>query len=145
MYVVRLTSQGSAPSHSSSLSAAAVEETTQPTTGAVQSGRKPRRRLLSGRLPCAARWAVYPTLPSPRRHSGRSRLPNRRVWDKAGTTASVGAESLRLPLHLPPNPTPCPVVPSPTRNDLETTGKNGKTTKSTPKAKLGPKRPQRLK
>jgi hypothetical protein len=35
LLVVRLTSQGSAATHSSSLSAAAVEETTQPTTGAV--------------------------------------------------------------------------------------------------------------
>jgi hypothetical protein len=36
------------------------------------------------------------------------RLPNRRVWDKAGTTWSVGAESLRLTLH--PLLTPLPVL-----------------------------------
>jgi len=35
LLVARLTSQGSAPPHSSSLSAAAVEETKQPTAGAV--------------------------------------------------------------------------------------------------------------
>ena len=35
LLVERLTSQGSAPPHSSSLSAATVEETTQPTTSAA--------------------------------------------------------------------------------------------------------------
>jgi len=37
-----------------------------------------------------------------------------------------------------PNPTPSSVTPSPTRNVVETTGKKGKTAKSTPKFKVGP-------
>jgi hypothetical protein len=40
---------------------------------------------------------------------------------------------------LSPNPTPSPVTPSPNRNELVTTGKKGKTAKSTPKVKVGSK------
>jgi hypothetical protein len=38
-----------------------------------------------------------------------------------------------------PNHTPSPVTPSTTLNEAETTGKKGKTAKSTPKVKVGPK------
>jgi hypothetical protein len=145
LLLVRLTSQESAPHHSSSLSAAAVEETTQPTTGAVQSGRRPRRRLLSGRLPCAARWAVHPTLPSPRRHSGRSRLPNRRVWDKAGTTWSVGAESLRLPLHPLLIPLPVLSLQVPLGMTLKPPARRATLQSQRPKSRQAANRPQRLK
>jgi len=50
LLVVRLTFQGSAVPHNRSLSAAVVEETTQPTTGAARNGRRPWRRLQRGRL-----------------------------------------------------------------------------------------------
>jgi hypothetical protein len=43
LLVVRLTSQGSAVPWSSSLSAAAVKGSTQPTTEAVGNGKRPRR------------------------------------------------------------------------------------------------------
>ena len=67
--------------NSRSLSAAAVEETTQPTTGAVWNGRRLRRCLLSGRLLNAVRGAEHPALLPFRRRNGRSRPLSRRVWN----------------------------------------------------------------
>ena len=71
-----LTSQGSAPPHSNSLSAANAEETTQPNTWVVQSGKKPRRCLLGGRRSNAIRCVVHLALP-PSRQNGRSRPQSR--------------------------------------------------------------------
>jgi hypothetical protein len=85
LLVVRLTSQESAPPHNSSVSAAVVEVTTQPTTGAARSGKRPRRRLPGGRQLLAIKWEVHPAPPSSRRRSVRNQPPNRRAWDLAGT------------------------------------------------------------
>jgi len=57
--VGRVNSQKSVPPDS----AAAVEEFTQTTIGAVQNGKRQRQRLLRERLPSAERWVVHPDLP----------------------------------------------------------------------------------
>ena len=91
LLVVRLTPQGSAVSHSSSLSVVAVEETTQPTTGTVLSGKRPRWLLLSGRLLKAARGR--PTRSSCRAKGEPSGPENLGL---VGTTLSVRAVLSRL-------------------------------------------------
>jgi hypothetical protein len=48
-------------SHSSSINAATVEETTQPTTGAVLNRRRIRRCMLSGRMLNAVRGGAPPS------------------------------------------------------------------------------------
>jgi hypothetical protein len=138
LLVVRLTFQGSAPTHSSSLSAVAAEETTQLTTGAVQNGRRPRRRLLSGRILCAARWGVHP---APRHPKAQRLVPTaeQERLEQGWNHVIRGGRVIKAASPPSPNFTPCPVTPSPTRNELETTGKKGKTAKSTPKVKVGPK------
>jgi hypothetical protein len=103
LLVVSLTSQWIAVSGTSSWSAAVVEGTTQPITGAVWNGNRPRRRLLGLHLLCAVRVAVRLSLPL-RRRIEQSRPTGRRTWELVGTT-SVGAAFSGLPQ---PNPFPLP-------------------------------------
>lgn len=85
----------------------------------------------------AVSWVVHATLPPPQRQNGRSRTPSRSVWYLAGTT-SVEAVSSRL---TPPSPNPARglVTENSTRNEVTTTKKKGKISKSAPNVRVGPK------
>jgi len=72
-----LTYQVSAPPHSSSVSAAAAEETTRPSTKAMRSGKRQKWRLLRRRRSNVIRCVVHLVLP-PSRQIRRSRPRSRR-------------------------------------------------------------------
>jgi hypothetical protein len=92
---VRLSSQGSAPPHSSSLSSGDVDETTQRITGVAWNGMRVRRHLSSGRLSNAVRWVLHSALPTPQRQIRRSRPTSRKIWDLVETTLSVGGRVVK--------------------------------------------------
>jgi len=112
-----------------------VEETTQPTTRAVLSGKK---IFLGGRLLNAARGLH--TRSSCRAKAKPSRAIRQAGEPRTGWNHIVrGGFVVTAASPTDPQHNPGPVTETPTRSEVTNTSKKGKTAKSEPKFTVGPK------